>query len=102
MGNGNSNLKSQRSRVKSQRSKVKWVMPYPLLLILYPLTFLLLFFYPDTRHLAPDTWHLAPGTCPSGASMNIIETHGLTKTYGTNGVAVHALRGIDLKLAAAD
>ena len=26
----------------------------------------------------------------------IIETQGLTKTYGTNGVAVHALRGIDL------
>ncbi|HEY6147439.1 MAG TPA: ABC transporter ATP-binding protein, partial [Thermoanaerobaculia bacterium] len=28
--------------------------------------------------------------------MNIIETQGLTKTFGTNGVAVHALRGIDL------
>jgi putative ABC transport system ATP-binding protein len=28
--------------------------------------------------------------------MNIIETSGLTKTFGTNGVAVHALRGIDL------
>ena len=28
--------------------------------------------------------------------MNIIETHGLTKTFGGNGVAVHALRGIDL------
>src|ERR1700686_4805462 len=26
----------------------------------------------------------------------IIETRGLTKTYGDNGVAVHALRGIDL------
>ena len=26
----------------------------------------------------------------------IIETTGLTKTFGTNGVAVHALRGIDL------
>src|SRR5436190_16598770 len=26
----------------------------------------------------------------------IIETTGLTKTYGSNGVAVHALRGIDL------
>ena len=28
--------------------------------------------------------------------MNIIETRGLTKTYGSNGVAVHALRGIEL------
>jgi putative ABC transport system ATP-binding protein len=28
--------------------------------------------------------------------MNIIETANLTKTYGDNGVAVHALRGIDL------
>lgn len=31
--------------------------------------------------------------------MNIIETSGLTKTFGTNGVAVHALRGIDLDVA---
>ena len=31
--------------------------------------------------------------------MNIIETRGLTKTYGSNGVAVHALRGIDLDVA---
>ena len=31
--------------------------------------------------------------------MNIIETSGLTKTFGTNGVAVHALRGIDLAVA---
>ena len=31
--------------------------------------------------------------------MNIIETHGLTKTFGSNGVAVHALRGIDLTVA---
>jgi putative ABC transport system ATP-binding protein len=31
--------------------------------------------------------------------MNIIETHGLTKTFGSNGVAVHALRGIDLRVA---
>ena len=31
--------------------------------------------------------------------MNIIETRGLTKTYGTNGVAVHALRGIDVEIA---
>jgi putative ABC transport system ATP-binding protein len=28
--------------------------------------------------------------------MPIIETSNLTKTYGTNGVAVHALRGVDL------
>ena len=28
--------------------------------------------------------------------MPIIETQALTKTYGSNGVAVHALRGIDL------
>ena len=28
--------------------------------------------------------------------MNIIETRGLSKTYGSNGNAVHALRGIDL------
>jgi putative ABC transport system ATP-binding protein len=31
--------------------------------------------------------------------MSIIETLGLTKTFGTNGVAVHALRGIDLTIA---
>jgi putative ABC transport system ATP-binding protein len=30
--------------------------------------------------------------------MNIIETRGLTKTYGANGNAVHALRGIDLTI----
>ena len=30
--------------------------------------------------------------------MNIIETRSLTKTYGTNGVAVHALRGIELEV----
>jgi putative ABC transport system ATP-binding protein len=30
--------------------------------------------------------------------MNIIHTESLTKTYGTNGVAVHALRGIDLEV----
>lgn len=31
--------------------------------------------------------------------MNIIETRGLTKTFGDNGVAVHALRGIDMAVA---
>jgi putative ABC transport system ATP-binding protein len=31
--------------------------------------------------------------------MNIIETRSLTKTYGSNGVAVHALRGIDLDVS---
>ena len=31
--------------------------------------------------------------------MNIIETQDLTKTYGSNGVAVHALRGVDLAVA---
>jgi ABC-type lipoprotein export system ATPase subunit len=31
--------------------------------------------------------------------MNIIETSGLTKTFGSNGVAVHALRGIDLTVS---
>jgi putative ABC transport system ATP-binding protein len=31
--------------------------------------------------------------------VNIIETSDLTKTFGTNGVAVHALRGIDLAVA---
>ncbi len=31
--------------------------------------------------------------------MNIIETAGLTKTFGSNGVAVHALRGIDIEVA---
>jgi putative ABC transport system ATP-binding protein len=30
--------------------------------------------------------------------MNIIETQGLTKTFGNNGAAVHALRGIDLEI----
>ena len=30
--------------------------------------------------------------------MRIIETRGLTKTYGSNGNAVHALRGIDLDI----
>jgi putative ABC transport system ATP-binding protein len=34
--------------------------------------------------------------------MNIIETSDLTKTFGTNGVAVHALRGIDLAIARGD
>jgi len=31
--------------------------------------------------------------------MNIVETERLTKTFGTNGVAVHALRGVDLTVA---
>jgi ABC-type lipoprotein export system ATPase subunit len=31
--------------------------------------------------------------------MNIIHTQSLKKTYGTNGVAVHALRGIDMEVA---
>jgi putative ABC transport system ATP-binding protein len=31
--------------------------------------------------------------------MNIIETKGLTKVFGNNGTAVHALRGIDLAVA---
>src|ERR1700730_16942379 len=31
--------------------------------------------------------------------MNIIETAGLTKTFGSNGAAVHALRGIDLTIS---
>jgi ABC-type lipoprotein export system ATPase subunit len=31
--------------------------------------------------------------------MNIIHTQDLKKTYGTNGVAVHALRGIDMEVA---
>jgi len=31
--------------------------------------------------------------------MNIIETSGLTKVFGNNGVAVYALRGIDLTVA---
>ena len=30
--------------------------------------------------------------------MRIIETRGLEKTYGTNGNAVHALRGVDLSV----
>jgi len=30
---------------------------------------------------------------------NIIETHSLTKVFGNNGAAVHALRGIDLTVA---
>ncbi|HEY3571546.1 MAG TPA: ABC transporter ATP-binding protein [Thermoanaerobaculia bacterium] len=30
--------------------------------------------------------------------MKIIETRGLEKTYGSNGTAVHALRGIDLSV----
>lgn len=30
---------------------------------------------------------------------NVIETRGLSKTYGSNGTAVHALRGIDLDIA---
>jgi putative ABC transport system ATP-binding protein len=29
---------------------------------------------------------------------NIIKTHGLTKVFGSNGAAVHALRGIDLEV----
>ena len=31
--------------------------------------------------------------------MNIIETQSLTKVYGSNGVAVHALRGVELTVA---
>ena len=31
--------------------------------------------------------------------QNIIETRGLEKTFGSNGTAVHALRGIDLTVA---
>jgi putative ABC transport system ATP-binding protein len=31
--------------------------------------------------------------------MNIVETERLTKTFGTNGVAVHALRGVDLTVS---
>ena len=38
----------------------------------------------------------AAETSESEQRMNIIETQGLTKTFGTNGVAVHALRGIDM------
>jgi putative ABC transport system ATP-binding protein len=30
---------------------------------------------------------------------NIIETHGLTKVFGSNGAAVHALRGIEMTVA---
>jgi len=30
--------------------------------------------------------------------MNIIETQNLTKTFGNNGAAVHALRGVDLSI----
>ena len=48
----------------------------------------------DSPDLIPDTWH--PIT---GASMNHHRDQGLTKTYGSNGVAVHALRGIDLTVA---
>ena len=32
----------------------------------------------------------------------IIETHGLTKVFGANGMAVHALRGIDLTVSAGE
>jgi putative ABC transport system ATP-binding protein len=34
----------------------------------------------------------------SGSSSPIIQTHGMTKVYGSNGAAVHALRGIDLSV----
>ena len=30
---------------------------------------------------------------------NIIETAGLTKVFGSNGAAVHALRGIDMTVS---
>ena len=30
--------------------------------------------------------------------MRIIETRNLTKVYGTNGNAVHALRGVDVAI----
>src|SRR5712692_858808 len=36
---------------------------------------------------------------PAKRNMNIIETSGLTKVFGNNGAAVHALRGIDLTVA---
>jgi putative ABC transport system ATP-binding protein len=38
---------------------------------------------------------------PDHAS-NVIATHGLTKVFGNNGNAVHALRGIDLTVAAGE
>jgi ABC-type lipoprotein export system ATPase subunit len=31
--------------------------------------------------------------------MNIIKTSGLTKVYGNNGAAVHALRGVDMEVS---
>jgi putative ABC transport system ATP-binding protein len=34
--------------------------------------------------------------------MKIIQTRGLEKTYGSNGTAVHALRGIDLSVEAGE
>jgi putative ABC transport system ATP-binding protein len=34
--------------------------------------------------------------------MNIIETQNLTKTFGSNGAAVHALRGIDLTIGSGE
>jgi putative ABC transport system ATP-binding protein len=35
-------------------------------------------------------------------TTNVIETRGLTKIYGANGNAVHALRGVDVTVAAGD
>jgi putative ABC transport system ATP-binding protein len=34
--------------------------------------------------------------------MNVIEARGLTKVYGANGNAVHALRGVDVTVAAGE
>ena len=34
--------------------------------------------------------------------MKIIETRGLVKVYGSNGNAVHALRGIDVDVEAGE
>ena len=36
------------------------------------------------------------------SALPVIQTHALTKVYGTNGQAVHALRGIDVTVTAGE
>src|SRR5512141_1448873 len=52
------------------------------------------------EHFQPSSFNLATSSLPPERAMSpIIQTQGLTKTFGSNGTAVHALRGIDLSVA---
>ena len=42
------------------------------------------------------------GTAAAAATPPVIELRGVTKTYGSGAAAVHALRGIDLRIDAGE